>query len=260
MVDWKRFLQHPRLVPLALLVKLHLLSIDGFYYRVYMAENSPRLLADTFAEVDSLVEDNGTDLGVLFKSIGKRRTTYLGKLVTLYAAIRLTKPQIVIETGVEHGFSSYTILSSLKKNGKGGALHSIDLKRKTAVDELKTGHLVPAELEGGWFLHIGDSRTELPKLLKRMGEIDFFYQDDSNRDYELQMLEYRNSWEHMRPGGTVFAACASFNTSLSDFSKSVGGSLVTPQDLVPGVYPPIADWGLVSKTKGSSVTSHGPMT
>ena len=44
---------------------------------------------------------------------------------TLYAAVRATKPNIVVETGTAAGASSTFVLAALEKNGR-GYMHSID--------------------------------------------------------------------------------------------------------------------------------------
>gem|GEM_PF-4501569 len=45
----------------------------------------------------------------------------------IYSVVRATKPEIVVETGVNNGISTYFILSALERNDS-GLLYSIDIK------------------------------------------------------------------------------------------------------------------------------------
>src|SRR5207245_2447859 len=54
--------------------------------------------------------------------------------IVMYMLVLLMQPRIVVETGVEHGVSSWIVLLAMERNGK-GALHSIDLPNQDVVDE-----------------------------------------------------------------------------------------------------------------------------
>jgi hypothetical protein len=100
----------------------------------------------------------------------------------LYLLVRAIRPRVVVETGVLYGASSAHILAALAHNG-GGDLHSIDLGRDPR--EPPHDYFVPAQLQPNWELIIGDSRRELPPLLRRRGGIDLFHHDSLH------------TWEHM---------------------------------------------------------------
>ena len=55
---------------------------------------------------------------------GNRPTYFFGKF--LYFIVRMADPEIMVETGVARGVSSWTILNAMHRNGK-GKLYSIDL-------------------------------------------------------------------------------------------------------------------------------------
>ena len=55
---------------------------------------------------------------------GNKPQHFFGKF--LYFIVRCAKPAFMIETGVAHGVSSWTILNAIHKNGY-GKLYSIDL-------------------------------------------------------------------------------------------------------------------------------------
>src|SRR6188768_1587164 len=52
-----------------------------------------------------------------FKVVGNLPNHFFGKFI--YFILRCTKPEIVIESGVSHGASSWNILNALHKNQKG---------------------------------------------------------------------------------------------------------------------------------------------
>lgn len=108
----------------------------------------------------------------------------------LYALVRLTAPEHVVETGVSSGVSSAHILLALQRNDR-GTLHSIDLPihqrgttlgaRETPValpPGKKSGWAIPAPLKSGWDLHLGPAQQLLPVLVDRLPSIGLFLHDD----------------------------------------------------------------------------------
>ena len=108
----------------------------------------------------------------------------------LYALVRLTSPDHVVETGVSSGVSSAHILLALERNGH-GSLHSIDLPIRQKGTVLgarespvslppgkKTGWAIPAPLRIGWDLHLGPSQQLLPVLVHSLPKVDLFLHDD----------------------------------------------------------------------------------
>ena len=119
--------------------------------------------------------------------------------IRLYTLVRELQPKIAVETGVCNGFSTAFLLLGLDRNGV-GELHSVDLpdvigevydpgtfwegKRGAAIPPGKEpGWVIPDELRVRWQLVLGPSREELPRLLERLGPIDFFMHD-SEHSYE----------------------------------------------------------------------------
>jgi hypothetical protein len=100
----------------------------------------------------------------------------------LYAAIRVLKPNVMVETGVGSGVSSMFYLSAMERN-KMGTLHSIDLPLENEgllPIEKRTGWLVPERPRENWELILGNAKRELPALLKRLGSVDVFYHDSDH--------------------------------------------------------------------------------
>ena len=117
--------------------------------------------------------------------LGECRELILGprtKPRIYYAIVRLVKPDIVVETGVQAGISSAYILKALAKNNQ-GILYSIDLPdenilmriRRESRHDMDSGWVIPEELKNRWRLIIGRSRDKLPPLLEILGNIDNFY-------------------------------------------------------------------------------------
>jgi hypothetical protein len=104
-----------------------------------------------------------------------------------YALTRITRPRVIIETGVAHGVSSAFFLAALAENG-GGELHSIDLPPLDAGVEDRVGAAVPERLRTRWTLHRGISRRLLPEVLECTGGCDIFMHD-SLHTYENMTFE-----------------------------------------------------------------------
>ena len=130
----------------------------------------------------------------------------------IYAMVRHCQPEILVETGVAAGGISSVILKALHANDK-GKLYSIDLPgfdrqfypsigkayHIHVPDGWEPGWLVPPELKSGWALVLGDVRAELPGLLAKLGNIDFFLHD-SLHTYEHMMFEYSLAYMYSSHG------------------------------------------------------------
>lgn len=117
----------------------------------------------------------------------------------LYVLVRAARPKVVVETGVLYGGSSAHILAALAANGS-GELHSIDLG--CGPGEPPHDFLVHTDLRPRWDYVIGDSRTELPRLLARVEPIDMFHHD-SLHTFEHMTWEYETAVQHLTPNGIL---------------------------------------------------------
>ena len=138
---------------------------------------------------------------------------------TTYALVRLLKPEIVIETGVGAGVSSWTILHAMEENGV-GRLVSIDLPTPNTELLPEVGYLVPRGLHPRWDLRTGPSQRLLPQALEEFIEIDMF-QHDSRHSYSNQLREYRAAWPYIRHGGMLVSDDVS-NDALYDATRAWG--------------------------------------
>lgn len=149
----------------------------------------------------------------------------------LYALVRAIRPSFVVETGVASGVSTYNVLAALSANGH-GELYSIDLPLMDSEDPdhrnfdglglpigQRPGWLVPDALQNRWHLELGSSRELLPKLLSKLGRIQFFIHD-SEHTYENMAFEYQTSWKHLDHGGLLVSDDISANSAFADFVRS----------------------------------------
>lgn len=136
---------------------------------------------------------------------------------TLYILARIFKPKIIVETGVGPGGSTSFLLNALQKNEE-GILYSIDLPGFDSLyypnigkhydvhvpTGFTTGWLVPQRLRNRWTLILGNTKTELPKLLEKLSAIDIFIHD-SLHTYDHMMFEYSTAWPHLPKGGLLLS-------------------------------------------------------
>jgi predicted O-methyltransferase YrrM len=135
---------------------------------------------------------------------------------TAYILIRMFKPDIVVETGVGAGVSSWTILHALEEN-RAGRLISIDLPTPNTQLLPEVGYLVPTELRHRWDLRTGSSQRLLPKVLNELGPIDIFHHD-SRHSYSNQLREYQSAWPFIKIGGMLVSDDVS-NDALHDATR-----------------------------------------
>jgi predicted O-methyltransferase YrrM len=145
---------------------------------------------------------------------------YAKKVLLQYAAIRATRPTIIVETGVANGVSSSYLLLALELNGR-GHLHSIEVGDKSYQPAgYQPGWMVPDFLRHRWQLHIGDAKILLPDLLRQLESIDVFIHD-SLHTYEHMWFELQCAYPHIKPGGLLLADDALWNSSFVDFTREV---------------------------------------
>jgi predicted O-methyltransferase YrrM len=149
--------------------------------------------------------------------------TEFTNIVMLYYLIRLEKPQLIMETGVWTGKTSWTILKALADNGS-GRLVSIDLGVKTSCTSKlpvkEIGGFVPQNLRKYWTLEIGDAGKLFPALLEKHGPIDMFYHD-SDHSYEHMMFEYSTAFQHIKNNGIIGSDDINLNNAWSEFGRSL---------------------------------------
>lgn len=148
--------------------------------------------------------------------------------VTLYAVVRLTTPEGVVETGVASGKSSSMLLLALAHNER-GRLVSIDLPNSpgsTLSDGAGThtggrpvGWLVPEYLRDRWELRLGDARSVLEQAAESLGAVDLFLHDSLHTPDHVA-FELRTIAPRLRAPATLLVDDA--DLSLSAFTSFLG--------------------------------------
>jgi len=154
--------------------------------------------------------------------------------INLYALLRKTRPEVMVETGVCNGFSSAFILAALERNGT-GRLYSVDFpevageSNPDAFWEGKIGAVIPPGEQSGWIipdrlrtrwhLSLGRSQDVLPPLLAELSAIDCFMHD-SEHSYECMRFEFDAAWPLLRAGGTLIADDFLWNDALPEFARA----------------------------------------
>lgn len=138
----------------------------------------------------------------------------------LYALVRSQSPEIIVETGVCNGTSTFALLLAIDHNDR-GKLYSIDYPHYSDEDlsefrsetfdqyggavipaDRSPGWIVPEDLRHPWELHLGKSQRELPALLTKIDQMDLMLHD-SEHSHPCQMLEYEIGWNHLSEGGLL---------------------------------------------------------
>lgn len=137
-----------------------------------------------------------------------------GRRLGWYAFVRVLKPSVIVETGVDHGVGSCVIASALLRNaaeGHPGRYYGTEIR--TEGGQLFTGRYKDV----GEILY-GDSIESL-KAFK--GSIDIFINDsDHSADYEYE--EYLVIKDKLSPGGLIIGDNAHVTDRLSRFSRETG--------------------------------------
>jgi predicted O-methyltransferase YrrM len=133
-----------------------------------------------------------------------------GRRLGWYALVRLMKPGVVIETGVDKGLGAVLLCSALLRNraeGKPGRYFGTDIAPKA-------GYLLTDQYaEVGQVLY-GDSIESLKKLA---GPIDLFINDsDHSAIYEYD--EYETIIGKLGEGGIILGDNAHVTSRLAEFS------------------------------------------
>jgi Methyltransferase domain len=150
---------------------------------------SRREIAEVLAEVDDLVAIE-TEMRATHAAAGRTGYAQIRAPFDLYAIVRLTRPDHIIEAGVSSGTSSAHFLLGLQKN-RHGHLHSIDKPTfqrgpVLAADESgvsippgrTSGWAVPSRLRRGWDLRIGPTQDILADLVAELPSVGIFLHDD----------------------------------------------------------------------------------
>jgi len=156
----------------------------------------------------------------------------------LYLFTRSHKPELFMETGVQHGFSSAVILLAMGKN-QSGKLISVDIPpddpRMTGQGTLGLppgkgpGWIIPDRVRQRHELHLAPAEECAPRLLfklAKLGGLDAFLHD-SDHCYPHMMFEMALAWKYLPPRGMLLVDNIEQNTAFDEFSRNVDGDCIT---------------------------------
>jgi predicted O-methyltransferase YrrM len=135
-----------------------------------------------------------------------------GRRAAWYAIVRATRPQHVVETGVDKGLGSCVFAAALLRNadeGHHGRLTAIDINRDA-------GALIGGEYASVIDLRYGDS---IAMLATSTSPVDLFLHD-SDHSYEHQSAEYRAIAGSLTENAIIMTDQG--DLALSDYARSTG--------------------------------------
>jgi predicted O-methyltransferase YrrM len=217
----------PQLRQIRAWARLHTES-SNFYYQL-TPENRDHLAwlishitgeghAVIMAYFDELENDEGlrSHITDALKSSGYGRDIRVeyGRRLGWYALIRVLKPRVVIETGIDHGVGSCVIASALLLNlneGHPGRYFGTEIRTEA-------GQLFRAPYNSTGEILYGDSIESLERFDQ---PIDMFI-NDSDHSGEYEYREYQAIISKLSPHGVILGDNAHATDSLSRFSHESG--------------------------------------
>ena len=146
----------------------------------------------------------------------------LEEAISVYVLVLRLKPEIVVETGVSDGMSSFIILSALNENKK-GSLYSIDLP-EVGMPKLygkEPGWIVDEALRRRWTLIYGKTEVKLPPLLGKLKHVDIFLHD-SEHSYTNMRFEFSMALRYMKEGSLLLSDDVRSNSAFQELLNIPG--------------------------------------
>jgi Methyltransferase domain len=142
----------------------------------------------------------------------------------VWCLARHLRPEVVVETGVARGLTTYLLLKALERNGS-GRLWSIDLA-PSAIGAPglagQTAAAVPPELRCRWTLLQGTSRRCLPGLLDGLAQlelpVDLFIHDSLHTGRNVR-FELDSVWPRLSPDGVALVDDVEQNAAFGSFAR-----------------------------------------
>lgn len=133
---------------------------------------------------------------------------HYGRRIVWYSLARLTRPDLIVETGVHDGLGSAILLRALDRNGS-GRLCGMDINSTS-------GWLIPSELRDRFDLKLGPSLASMSAL---EGQVDMFIHDSDHR-YEYEWAEYETISPKLGSRAVLISDTAQDSDALRDFAKA----------------------------------------
>lgn len=218
-------------------------EIDNFTYDITNRAEIARLLAAALGSseaiiggyIDELDADEELRASIelaLARRRGRNRTMPYGRRVGWYAAVRLTKPKIAVETGVHDGLGSAVLLRALARNSTedhDGTLVAFDIRDDVAW-------LVPPWLRSRYELRMAIPRTNLGQAMAGR-PVDLFIHDSDHR-YEHETAEFAAILPLAAPGAVLMSDNSHGSSAFKDFCERHGlGFTFIPERPADHFYP-----------------------
>lgn len=225
-------------------------EFSNYYYDItelnkkYIASNIATLFKFPIDQVMGYIEEIENN-PILEKSIsdfkGKNLSyqdskIFPGRRLAWYCIIRVTKPNLVVETGVHNGLGGTVILLGLQKNGFGKYI-GIDINPNS-------GEMIPSELRDSSQLVIADSK-HLHNLLSP-NSVDLLITDSDHR-YEFEMQELVNSESILSDNSVIISDNSHDSTALLDFAIQKNRNFLYIQELTKNHWYAGAGIGISTK-------------
>jgi predicted O-methyltransferase YrrM len=143
-------------------------------------------------------------------------TMPFGRRIGWYAAARIVRPRLIVETGVHDGLGSTALLQALEMNDRDGSPGElISFEVDTAA-----GWLIPDRLRSRQRIVFGDSLAQMPIVLDGQ-RVDMFIHDSDHR-YEHEAAEFETVANHLNPRTVLISDNAHGCTAFADFCDRQG--------------------------------------
>ena len=176
------------------------------------------------------------------------REARYGRRVGWYAVVRITKPKVVIETGVDKGLGTCVLAAALLKNreeGFPGKVYGID------VDD-RAGWLVSEPYSSVAEILAGDSHQILPRIRT---SVDVLIHD-SLHTYAHESGEYELVSDLLVPGTVLVSDAAHASAALMDFAEARGWAYYYWQEQPEAHVYEGAGVGLATARGGAGRSEH----
>jgi predicted O-methyltransferase YrrM len=142
-----------------------------------------------------------------------------GNMNLLFNICENIKAKYVLETGVAYGWSSLSVLLSIK-NIQDSLLISTDMPYPKMGNEDFVGIVIPNELKKHWRLFQESDLSGLPKAFKLVEQLDVVHYD-SDKSYIGRINSYPLLYNKLRKGGIFISDDIQDNIAFKDFCEKL---------------------------------------
>jgi hypothetical protein len=171
---------------------------------------------DLLADISALLAEKGLATGR--HTYGWYSDMEIDLCTAIWCAVRHSRPENVLETGVAHGVSSRVVLEALALNDR-GHLWSIDIPNPINLGvHGQEGVAVTESCRPRWTYVEGESRRRMPSLVAEVGKVELFIHD-SLHTFKNTLFEMEQAASVMPPGGVILIDDIRSNDAVSTFAR-----------------------------------------